>query len=162
MSVPTHPRWPIQIRLRTCSIMTFCNTPYRHTYSSWRLSHQSWYRPWEGDIGPEGVGKCSSNGLLLVRKCAEHDLLSPAESSVHLIETKHPGCIPKHRHFIDYAIVRRTDRQDVSDNLIESQWQSSLNIFYCQTQRGWATSSDNINYSPSPTTYLQQQHTWQT
>ena len=42
------------------------------------------HQTWEGVIGPEGVGKCNSNGLLLLRKCAEHDL-----------------------------IVRRTDRQDV-------------------------------------------------
>ena len=31
---------------------------------------------WEGAIGSEGVGKCNINGLLLlIRKCAEHDLL---------------------------------------------------------------------------------------
>ena len=33
------------------------------------------YQTWEGVIGSEGVGKCNSNGLMLQRKCAEHDLL---------------------------------------------------------------------------------------
>ena len=33
------------------------------------------HKTWEGVIGLEGVGKRKSNGLLLLRKCAEHDLL---------------------------------------------------------------------------------------
>ena len=33
------------------------------------------HQTWEGVIGTEGVGKRSSNGLLLLRKCAEHELL---------------------------------------------------------------------------------------
>ena len=35
-----------------------------------RTDHQTW----EGMIGSEGVCKCNSNGLLLLRKCAESDL----------------------------------------------------------------------------------------
>ena len=30
---------------------------------------------WEGVIVTEGVGKCNSNDLLLLKKCAEHELL---------------------------------------------------------------------------------------
>ena len=33
------------------------------------------HQTWEGVKSLEGVGKCSSNGLLLLRKCAEHDPL---------------------------------------------------------------------------------------
>ena len=31
------------------------------------------HQTWERVIGSEDVGKCNSNGLLAVRKCAEHD-----------------------------------------------------------------------------------------
>ena len=35
------------------------------------IDHQTW----DGAIGTEGVGKCNSNGLLLLKKCSEHELL---------------------------------------------------------------------------------------
>ena len=68
-----------------------------------------------GVIGSEGVGKCNSNGLLLLRKCAEHDLLITNTvfrlSNRNKTSWMHPRL--KHWHLIDYIIVRRTDRQDV-------------------------------------------------
>ena len=33
------------------------------------------HQTWKGVIGPEGVGKCNGNSLLLLRKSAEHDPL---------------------------------------------------------------------------------------
>ena len=70
---------------------------------------------WEEVIGTEGVGKCKSNGLLLLRKCAEHELLI-TKTVFHLpthnkTSWVHPGS--KHWRLIDYVIVLRKDRQDV-------------------------------------------------
>ena len=73
------------------------------------------HQTWEGVIGSEGVGKCNINGLLLLRKCAEQELL--ITNTVFCLPTRrkttwmHPRS--KHLHLIDYVIVRRKDRQDV-------------------------------------------------
>ena len=65
----------------------------------------------EGVIGPEGVGKCNSNGLLLLRKCAEHELLVSNTVLCLLTSNKtwmHPHS--KHWYLIDYVVVQRKDR----------------------------------------------------
>ena len=69
------------------------------------------HQTWEGVI----VGIFNSNGLLLLRKCAKHNLL--ISNTVFRLPTHrktawiHPRS--KHLHPIDYIIVRRKNRQDV-------------------------------------------------
>ena len=71
--------------------------------------HQTWER------GSEGVEKSNSNGLFLLRKCPEHELL--ITNTIFRLPTRrktswmHPRS--KHWHLIDYVIERRRDRQDV-------------------------------------------------
>ena len=70
---------------------------------------------WEGVLGSEGVRNCNSNGLLLLRKCAEHELL--ITNTVFRLPTRRKTSWmhsrSKHWHLTNYVIVRRKDRQDV-------------------------------------------------
>ena len=73
------------------------------------------HQTWEEVIGSEGIGKCNSNGLLCLRKCAEHDQLI-TNTVFRLPNHKKTSCMhprSKHWHLIDYVIVWRKDRQDV-------------------------------------------------
>ena len=68
------------------------------------IDHQTW----EGVIGTEGIGVCNSNGLRLLKKCAEQELL--ITNTVFRLPTcnkmswMHPRS--KHWHLTDYIIVR--------------------------------------------------------
>ena len=70
---------------------------------------------WRGAIGREGVGNMNSNGLLLLSKCIEHDLVITntlfRQRNSRKTSWQHPRS--KHWHLLDYVIVRRRDRRDV-------------------------------------------------
>ena len=73
------------------------------------------HQAWHNIIGKHGVGSCNSNGLLLLRTCASHDLA--ITNTMFRLPTRnktswmHPRS--RHWHLIDYIITRVKDRRDV-------------------------------------------------
>ena len=70
------------------------------------------YQAWEGVIGSEGVGICTSNCLLLLRKCAKHDLLITNAVFNLPIRTRHPECIPDPNIGISYTMSKCGEQMD--------------------------------------------------
>ena len=70
---------------------------------------------WENVIGKEGVGNANSNGIQLLTKCAEHQLVITntlfRQKNRNKTSWRHPRS--RHWHMIDYVIVRCCDRKDV-------------------------------------------------
>ena len=84
------------------------------------------YQTCEGVVRSEGVGKCNSNGLLLLRKSAEHELLITNTVFRLPIRRKSSWMHPRYRHWhlIGYVIVRRKDRQAfrVTKTMCDADW----------------------------------------
>ncbi|KAK1890299.1 Craniofacial development protein 2 [Dissostichus eleginoides] len=70
---------------------------------------------WRGTLGREGVGNTNSNGILLLTKCSEHNLVITNTLFRQKTKFKTSWMHPRSKlwHLIDYVIVRSKDRRDV-------------------------------------------------
>ena len=70
---------------------------------------------WPSALGKYGIGKCNSNGELLLALCTEFDLIVTntmfKQKDAHKTTWTHPRS--RHGHMIDFIITRCRDRMDI-------------------------------------------------
>ena len=73
------------------------------------------YEKWPTVLGRHGVGKCNTNGELLLAMCSEFELLITntvfKQKEKYKTTWMHPRS--KHWHMIDYIITRQRDKMDI-------------------------------------------------
>ena len=70
---------------------------------------------WPSALGKYGIGKCNSNGELLLAQCTEFDLIVTntmfKQKDAHKTTWTHPRS--RHGHMIDFIITRCRDKMDI-------------------------------------------------
>ncbi|VDL90204.1 unnamed protein product [Schistocephalus solidus] len=100
---------------------------------------------WQGVLGPQDLGSCNDNHLLLLRTCAEHRLLLTHTHTFFRLPTRekvkwmHPRS--RRCQLLDYVFVWRRDQQDVLqpnnqklENLHAPDNNATVETRWCQLQ----------------------------